>query len=757
MQRHKIPLPIDSHIDGILSKYQNSSTLLIKASPGSGKTTRLPWAIAKNASGKVLVLEPRRLAAKLAAQRIAQEEGLNLGEEVGYHFRFERKMNENTRLIFYTEGTFLKKLLSDPELEGVDAVILDEFHERHLDTDVALAYLRSVQRKKSELKIILMSATLDLKTFPDAEIINIEAPYFPIAIHHLTNQPSILNAPLENKIRDALEKSNGDTLIFLPGMREILKVKAYLGENYGEIFILHSETEKQDQEAALQPSSKRKIILSTNIAESSVTIPGIKCVIDSGIQREAHFSPWNGLKIISDYPVTKASAIQRTGRAGRTGPGECYRLYSQFDFQERDEFNLPEINRADLLSAYLMSLQFKYELNWYERPPKERWDNAIKLATLIGLTNDNSLTEQGKQCLSLPVEPRIARVIIEGEKLNTTEKQKLLQFISELENDQGLLSRRLKNFFEKEGQENHWEKALLAGFIDQLSYFRLKHQDFIHFSGKVIKSHYSLKALEEGFYLILDFTQKQEAIKVISVEESWLYEIEPFPFSEDKVITSDFKISSITKIGSIVIDESKTNLNWEKMSSEEKKKLIEITQRSFEKEYEAFEQSDKFGRYYFWAKLHQEIEKITTPRLEDYYKQFPILSFDHLVNFFENDLVDKLKITNLDSILPTSISFGRKKELKIHYSRNLDPFIEAPIQDFYGIKTTPKLANNFPITLRLLGPHKRPLQVTKDLDGFWKKTYVEMKKELQREYPKHYWPDDPQSAIPYLLKRHLKS
>ena len=668
----------------------------------------------------------------------------------------ERKLNDNTRLIFYTEGTFLKKLLFDPELEDVEAVILDEFHERHLDTDLALAYLRSVQKINPKLKIILMSATLDIKAFPDADLINIEAPHFPITIHHLPNQPSILNASLENKVRDAIEKSTGDTLVFLPGMREILKVKDTLSTKYGEIFILHSETDKSEQEEALLPSNKRKIILSTNIAESSITIPGIVCVIDSGIQREAQYSPWNGLKIIADRPVTKASAIQRTGRAGRTAPGECFRLYSQFDFQEREEFNIPEINRADLLNAYLFSKQLKYPLDWYESPPKDRWENAIKLAIQIGLSEANGLTLIGQKALELPVEPRLARVILEAGKLTKEEKYKLLNFISDLENDQGLLKKRLKGFIENDGSESSWEKALLAGFVDQTAIFRSKQQDFIHYSGKVIKSHYSLKTLEPGFYLILDITQKQEAIKVIPIQESWLYDLIPFPFGEETMISDDFKRTTITKIGSIVIEETKVDLLWDKMSPDEKKKLIEISRRTFEQEFEKFQKSEIYGRYYFWAKLHQLLDKLIPPDLENYFNQCVELSFDDIQNYFDEYLKEQLTISNMDSKLPKSIHLGGRKELTIVYSSEADPYIEAPIQEFYGLKTTPLIADNFPLTLKLLGPHKRPLQVTKDLAGFWNKTYIEMKKELQRDYPKHYWPDEPQNAKPFLLKSHLK-
>ena len=373
MQTEKLTLPIDQYIPGILEAARNYSTVLVKASPGSGKTTRLPWALSQGLGKKVVVLEPRRLAAKLAAQRIADEENLTLGKEVGFHFRFEKNISDSTDLIFYTEGTFLKKFLRDENLKDVDIVILDEFHERHLETDLALALLRELQKTRTDLKIILMSATLDLKlinAFPDSTVIEIDARIYPVEIKYLPNQPSILNQSLEQKVKKAIEsvlEAEGDILVFLPGMREMTRVQAALNGNY-DVFLLHADLSKEEQAAALRISARKKIILATNIAESSVTIPGVRTVIDSGIQREAHYSAWNGLKFIQDVPVTKSSAIQRAGRAGRTGPGLCHRLYGQQDYNERADHTIPEIERADLTDVFLLVSGTKLKPYWFHPP-----------------------------------------------------------------------------------------------------------------------------------------------------------------------------------------------------------------------------------------------------------------------------------------------------------------------------------------------------------------------------------------------------
>lgn len=761
MQYQKIPLPIDAYLEEILKNVQESSTVLIKASPGSGKTTRLPWFIAKNSQRKVLVLEPRRLAAKLAAERIAEEERLKLGDEVGYHFRFDKKTSPQTKLIFYTEGTFLRRALNE-DLKDVDVVILDEFHERHLETDMALAYLLDLQ-KRQPLKLILMSATLDTdinKHLDQPKVMEIEAPRFPVELHYLPNTPSILNQNLEQKIRGALEKipATSDTLIFLPGMREILKVKDYLADRFGKVFILHSEIDKNEQEDALKPHSIRKIILSTNLAESSVTIPGIKAVIDSGIQREAHYSPWNGLKLIADRPVTKASAIQRAGRAGRTSPGECHRLYSLQDFESRENYTVAEILKADLTDTYLMSAQFKSNLSWVTPPPADRWQKARDLCYLMGIIDENNTTTTlAHKTSQYPVDLRLSRVLIAGENLARDQKKFLLNYICrEVENDQtGMLFRRLSPFLEMAGSETNWEKALLAGFIDQTARYRSKQNDFIHYSGKTIKLHPSLGTLTEGYYLIMDITQRQEAIKILAIEEEWLFEHEPFPFTEESLISVDpgFSLKSQTKLGSIVIDERSLALDWNALNTEQKQKTLLLGEKVFQKRLGDFKGSENYNRYFFWKKFNQE-EIPENFSLNNYFDFAGNISWDLLDDYFKSALNE----SEFNSYLPWAINLGGKRDLKVHYPYNQEPYVEAPIQDFYGLKDTPRIfQGKIPLTLRLIGPHKRPLQVTKDLAGFWNKTYLEMLKEFKREYPRHHWPDDPRTAPPILLKRQLES
>ncbi len=759
----KTRLPIDDFLDDIVSATNDYQTILVKASPGSGKTTRLPWSLVQRLKLKVAVLEPRRLAAKLAAIRVATEEELTIGREVGYHFRLEKKISHETELTFFTEGTFLKRFLSDPLLSGIDILILDEFHERHLETDLALALASEVQKKRG-LKIILMSATLDLKlieAFPEARIFDINAPFFPVEVTFLPNIPSVLDQSLEIKVKKSIAESEGDTLVFLPGMREMLRVQSVLSKDL-EVFLLHSDLSREEQESALAPSSRRKIILATNIAESSVTIPGIRTVIDSGIQRSAFYSPWTGLKFIKDYPITQSSANQRTGRAGRTGPGQCIRLYSQTDYQSREEHNLPEIKKADLTDTALFLLSSGLSPNWFEKPDEDKIFRAKKLLELIGALKSGSITEIGTRLLDYPLEARLARVLLEGEDLILESKKKLIHFIcSDLEDDRsGMLLRRLQFYLFKSGNSSEpWEKCLLTGFIDQVALYRSKYRDFIHYSGKILKAHGSLNHLVDGFYIIFDITQRQEAVKVMEFKEEWAFELDPFPFSEEEEIevSEIIQLKRKTKLGSIVIEEDIRKFSWHDSPPSLHEKIISQTSNLMVEKIKIWKESQNFFRISFWCKeLGKDLDSaINQVRTEDFLELYG-LHWENFPLFIHSSIEKILDLKKMDQELPREINLGGRRNIVVHYPLNQTPFVEAPIQEFYGQKETPTIMNGkVSLTLRLLGPHKRPVQITSDLAGFWRKTYQEMKKEYQKEYPRHYWPEIPWEARPYLLKSHL--
>ncbi|HYX92226.1 MAG TPA: helicase-related protein, partial [Myxococcaceae bacterium] len=363
----QLPLPIDALLPEIVSALSASRALVLEAPPGAGKTTRVPRALLEAGIGdgkEILVLQPRRLPTRLAAQRVAEEMGEPLGERVGYQMRFEDVSGPRTRLRFVTEGVLGRRLLSDPELRGVGVVVLDEFHERHLASDVSLAMLKRLREtSRPDLRIAVMSATLEADPIAEylggCPILRSEGRRFHVEIEHL---PQVDERPLEQQVLAALKRLvagglDGHVLVFLPGAAEIRRSREAveeLAQRHGlDVHALHGDLPAAEQDRAVRPSRARKLILSTNVAETSVTIEGVAAVIDSGLARLASHSPWSGLPALRVARVSKASAIQRAGRAGRTREGACLRLYTRHDFETRPEHETPEIRRLDLAETVL--------------------------------------------------------------------------------------------------------------------------------------------------------------------------------------------------------------------------------------------------------------------------------------------------------------------------------------------------------------------------------------------------------------------
>ena len=364
-------LPIDALLPEVVESLRRAPSLVIEAPPGAGKTTRVPPAILDAGlagSGHVLVLEPRRLAARMAARRVAEERGERPGESVGYQVRFDEVAGPRTRLRFLTEGVLTRRLLADPRLEGVGCVFLDEFHERHLQTDLALALLRRLQGgARPDLLVVAMSATLDAAPVAhylgDCTVLRSEGRRFEVKVEHLTRHDE---RPLELQVESAVrrlvsEGLEGDVLVFLPGAASIRRAQEACSSVAAEadmlVLPLHGELPAAEQDAAVRPADRRKLILSTNVAETSVTIEGVAAVVDSGLARVAGHSPWSGLPVLKVSRVSRASAVQRAGRAGRTREGRCLRLYTAQDFNARPAHETPEVQRLDLAESVRRQLE----------------------------------------------------------------------------------------------------------------------------------------------------------------------------------------------------------------------------------------------------------------------------------------------------------------------------------------------------------------------------------------------------------------
>ena len=428
------PLPIDEILPAAVETLRGAPSLVVEAPPGAGKTTRLPPALLDSgvaSGGDVLVLEPRRLAARMAARRVAEERGEPVGETVGYQVRFEEVSSARTRLRFLTEGVLTRRLLSNPRLEGVGCVVLDEFHERHLQADLALALLRRLQRTaRPDLKIVAMSATLDAapvaRYLDDCAVLRSEGRRFEVSVEHLARHDE---RPLELQVEAAVrrlvaEGLDGHVLVFLPGAAAIRRAQgecARVAAEAGlEVLPLHGELPPAEQDAAVRPSEVRKLILSTNVAETSVTIEGVAVVVDSGLARVAGHSPWSGLPVLKVSRVSRASAAQRAGRAGRTREGRCLRLYTAQDFGARPEHETPEVRRLDLAESVLelraAGVRDLAEFEWFEPPQPEALAAAEALLRRLGATDaSGGVTEAGRSMLRLPLHPRLGRIVVEAE------------------------------------------------------------------------------------------------------------------------------------------------------------------------------------------------------------------------------------------------------------------------------------------------------------------------------------------------------
>ncbi len=426
-------LPVDNLLPSIVEILRAKGTVVIEAPPGAGKTTRVPRAILEAGlagDGEILVLEPRRLAARMAGRRVAAEVGEPVGETVGYQVRYEDVSGPRTRLKFITEGVMVRRLAADPALRGVGAVVLDEFHERHLHGDLTLALLRRLRENgRRDLKLVVMSATLDAAPVAEwlgAPIVRSEGRRYDVAVEYLTSaEAADRNARIEVRVVRAVrrlvdEGTSGHILVFLPGMAEIRRsmeaCAAFAGQAGLDLVPLHGDLSPGEQDRAVLPASRPKVIFATNVAETSVTIDGVTAVVDTGLARVASHSPWTGLPRLELRKISRASATQRAGRAGRTSPGRAIRLYSEFDHDMRPGYELPEILREDLAETVLLTASLgASDLMWLDPPPEAALAAARSLLARMGAIDESGMaTALGRTMLRFPLHPRLARFVIEA-------------------------------------------------------------------------------------------------------------------------------------------------------------------------------------------------------------------------------------------------------------------------------------------------------------------------------------------------------
>ena len=819
------PLPIDPLVPEVVAALEKDGRVVLEAPPGAGKTTRVPGALAKAwPVGEIIVLEPRRLAARMAAARVADELGEKPGETVGYQVRFEEVAGKNTRIRFVTEAILTRRLVRDPKLNGVIAVVLDEFHERHLHGDVALAWLKRLRETtRPDLKLCVMSATLDtakVSAYLECSTVRSMGKQYEVTIEHL---PAAEDRPVASLVASALRtlltrNLEGDVLVFLPGAREIREtttsIEKIAQEQNLAIFPLHGDLPAADQDRAIRPCDRRKVILSTNVAESSVTIDGVVAVIDSGLARAAAHDPWSGFSKIELVKIARASAVQRAGRAGRTRPGVCLRLYTKGDLERRPEHDTPEIARTDLtqLALDLASADMK-DLAWLDAPPEIAWKTAESLLTRLGALAKGKVTPLGRDLLRFPTHPRLARLIVEAEQRNVaregcvlaailmerdlriearakfgdrgradrpTEKSDLLALLdlfeearsshfsaSSLRNanlDGGAvqaverarkqLEQRVRRS-EERGTDEDLLRSVLAAFPDHVAR-RLRHgARALALSGGGSAELSESSVVREAEWMVAASAESRRGIVVqmaSAIEPEWLLDFAPDQIEESRVVTFDAKtekvaVTSRLRYDGLTLTESPAAaVSEEEIAAALAKGAIARGPAHFapEGELERF-----LARARFAASVDSRVAAPDDARVLAALTAMCLgkRSFAELKGY---SLVDALShelgpgaAARIAEIAPERVTLAKGRAVKITYGESA-PFIESRLQDFFGMKATPKIGGGkTPLVLHLLAPNYRAVQVTTDLAGFWERHYPSIRKELARKYPRHQWPEIP--------------
>lgn len=774
--------PIDSLKDQILSALDEVDFLVIKSTPGSGKTTRVPLFLKEKFKKKIYILEPRKLAAKLASGYVAKSLGEAPGQSVGHIFKYERVASDKTQIVFLTEGTFLRIMASDSSMSDCDVIILDEFHERHYYTDVALSFLLRIKEKNPHLKIVIMSATINLSELDNllkgnSRTIELNESKHNLKIDYLPNDTLVLKEPIERKVYNALTKvieREGHVLIFLPGMFEIRKCEEIIQNNFDcEVIILHGEVGGIDINDDYYDLRRKKVILSTNIAESSVTIPGVRTVIDTGFHKISKLGPITRLPVIELRKISQSSAIQRANRSSREADGLAYRLYSEFDYQGRDQFDVPEINRVDLSELMITAADIfnaPIEEFTFLAPLKDsEVIKSKKYLEEIGLFQNGLPNATAKRLSRFPFHPRISKILDEAAKGNERTFNNVVNYLAELIEPKGTYRFKslVKNFFKPNpaGTEIDFEKIILFGYIDQIA--KLKDHRLTHMSGETYAVSPKVTSSidpNHSLWIILDLDNRNQVTKMLPIEEDWLYDLPYFPIEDSKKIdfdTENLKLSveQVNKIGAIVL--SKDKLSNTKLSSDiidfVAKKLTplflnKLEQNTF-KRLQLFEKftERKISDFAMGAWFKNQVEYLLGDSKYD---------LDTILEAYVLELFTYLNtegIYDLDSDLPLSLQLNDKRKVEIHYDATNGIHCESYIQDFYGLAKVPTiLKGKEKIKIHLLGPHKRALQVTMDLMSFWDKAYKELYGELKRDYPRHHWPLNPKDAPPILLLKNVK-
>lgn len=811
------PLPIDDVLPELIAALREGAAVVLVAPTGAGKTTRVPPALlaAGLEEGKrIIMLEPRRIAARAAARRMAEENGWTLGHEVGYQVRFERRAGPSTRILVVTEGILVRMLQADPFLEDVGAVVFDELHERSLATDLSLAMVRRVQREvRPDLKVLAMSATLDpgpvaafLGGCPTVESRGRLHPMDILYIERPDDRP--LAVRIAAGVRRVLEATAGDVLVFLPGVGEIQRGAEALAGLAAErgltVLPLYGDLPAERQDEVLRPQSRRKVVLATNVAETSITVDGVTAVVDSGLVRRLRFDPATGLDRLELGRVSRASADQRAGRAGRQAPGICLRLWPAWEHATLPERETPEIARVDLAGPALQLLAWGETdlaaFGWFEPPAPEALAAALQLLRRLGAVDAHGVTALGGSMARLPVHPRLARLLLEGHRAGRTrEAARLAALLSERDpfpreggprraSRSDLLDRldaleRLgtgaARFILRAGEQleglvessatfpsagdEPLLRALLAAYPDRVARRREpRGPRGVMVGGRGVRLAAESAVLEDDLFLCVDLDAGRggplsEALvrKASAVEPEWLPTQTTVDLELDEA-RERVAAWKRTRYEDLVIAEAEVP---PPDAEEAGRVLVRAAADRLERAL-PLDDPEVAG---FLARVRslagwmpelglprfgEEEIRALLPALAAGRKSFAELRRAPLLDVLQGALsYDQLEAVRREA--PERLEVPSGSRIKVLYEPGGPPVLAARIQEMFGLAETPKVAaGRVPVLLHLLAPNGRPQQVTRDLWSFWETTYPQVRKELQGRYPRHAWPVDPWNAPP---------
>lgn len=803
----RVALPIDPVLPRIVEAAARGH-VVVEAPPGAGKTTRVPPALLDaGVTGQIVVLEPRRVAARAAASRMAHERGEPVGGTVGFQVRHERRAGADTRILVVTEGLLLRRLVANPFLEGVGVVILDEVHERSLDGDLCLAMARQAASVRDDLRIVAMSATLDagpLAAFLEADVVRSEGRTYPVDVRHLPRPDDRrVEDQVADGVRRALRETDGDVLAFLPGAGEIRRTAERLTDVDAEVLPLHGRLSAAAQDAALTEGTGRRVVLATNVAETSVTIPGVRAVVDSGLVRTVQHDAGSGLDRLVVVPTSRASADQRAGRAGRTAPGVAYRLWTEGSHQARAAHDRAEVARADAVGAVL-ALRAAGEPDpaafpWFEAPPTHALEAADSLLRALGALDGDALTEVGAAMARVPAHPRVARALVEAHALGLVDAaatgaallsdrlpfrrqgparatdDDLADLIDALRRDgahgwvatsRGAVAR-VRQTAEQLGRAvvralgapappsgEALARAFLVGWPDRVA--RRQGDRHVLASGRGATLHPD-SGVRADWLLALDVldTDRTEARihLAAAIDPAWLEVPDVVEVTWDAA-TDRVQTARRARWGSLVLREQLgVPATDAAVSSALVAALGDAPSRALpdDRDLRRF-----LARWRFLARARPDLE---VPAPDDALLREVLAELApgarSLADLRKRDWRGALWARlpwevagKLDSLVPDTLPVPSGRHVRLDYPDDGPPVLAVRMQELFGCTDTPRVAGT-PVLLHLLAPNGRPQQVTDDLDGFWSRQWPEVRRDLRGRYPRHPWPEDPRTADPW--------